>query len=301
MKYLTETNKSPRIAKLIDEAIDILVSVGIPYENKTKRSLERMAMAFLAVAGVTKEWTEAVDNRFLKTRDIIDFNNIYFEEQISSGSYDDIRRKDLKLLVLANLVLNSSDKPNAATNDPTRGYNLETNFMNLIKTYGTDGWHETLQNYLESKTSLKDELARKRNLDKLSVVLPDTIKLELSTGQHNSLQKLIIEEFLPRFGQNSQVLYVGDAANKMLYINTDKLNKINFFYLSHDKLPDIIAYDESTNWLQSIRKTDTGDKQQWSNVGTGPASAGNTEPVRPTVAFDTSQVRVFPDRCQKLG
>ncbi len=55
MKYLTKTTKSKDIAKIIDEAIDILVAVGIPKEDKTERSLERMAMAFLAVAGITKK------------------------------------------------------------------------------------------------------------------------------------------------------------------------------------------------------------------------------------------------------
>ena len=252
MKYLTKTKKSKNVAKIIDEAIDILVSVGIPKDDKTERSLERMAMAFLAVAGITKKWTEAVDNRFLKTRDIITFNNTHSEENISSGSYDDIRRKDLKLLVLAGLVLNSSDKPNAATNDPTRGYNLETSFMRLVKTYETDKWNETLQKYLEGKTSLKDQLARKRNIEKVPILLPNGTELELSAGQHNLLQKLIIEEFLPRFGKGSQVLYVGDTANKMLHIDKKKLEKINFFELSHDELPDIIAYHTKKNWLYLI-------------------------------------------------
>jgi hypothetical protein len=252
MKYLTKTKKSKTIATIIDEAIDILVSVGIPIDDTTERSLERMAMAFLAVAGVTNRWAEAVDNRFLKTRDIITFNNTHFEENISSGSYDDIRRKDLKLLVLAGLILNSSDKPNAATNDPTRGYNLESNFMQLVKTYGTDEWNENLHQYLEGKTALKDQLARKRNIQKIPITLPNGTALELSAGQHNILQKLIIEEFLPRFGKGSQVLYVGDTANKMLYIDKKGLEKINFFELLHDELPDIIAYHTKKNWLYLI-------------------------------------------------
>lgn len=252
MKYITKTKKSENVAAIIDEAIDILVSVGIPKDNKTARSLERMAMAFLAVAGITQKWTEATNNRFLKTRDIIAFNNTHFEENISSGSYDDIRRKDLKLLVLAGLILNSSDKPNAATNNPTRGYNLETSFMDLVRTYGTAQWNETLQKYLEDKTSLKDQLARKRNIEKVPITLPNGTGLELSAGQHNLLQKLIIEEFLPRFGKGSQVLYVGDTANKMLYIDQKELGNINFFELSHDELPDIIAYNTPKNWLYLI-------------------------------------------------
>jgi BsuBI/PstI restriction endonuclease domain/BsuBI/PstI restriction endonuclease HTH domain len=252
MNYLTKSKKAKEVVKLINEAIEILVSVGIPTDDKTERSLERMAMAFLAIAGVTQKWTDAVDNRFLKTRDIITFNNTNFEENISSGSYDDIRRKDLKLLVLAGLILNSSDKPNAATNDPTRGYNLETSFMKLVKTFQTTEWNETLQKYIEGKVSLKDQLARKRNIEKVAILLPNGTELKLSAGQHNLLQKLIIEEFLPRYGQNCQVLYIGDTANKMLHLEQKKLEKLNFFELPHDELPDIIAYNSRKNWLYLI-------------------------------------------------
>ena len=40
-----------------------------------------------------------MNGSFLKTRDIIKFENDHYGEEISSGSYDDIRRKDLKPLL----------------------------------------------------------------------------------------------------------------------------------------------------------------------------------------------------------
>lgn len=252
MKYLKRSQKSKAVIEIIEEAIEILAAVGIPIEDKTERSLERMAMAFLAVAGVTKQWGEMTEKRLLKTREIINFVNTHLEENISSGSYDDIRRKDLKLLVLADLIQNSSDNPQAATNDPTRGYSLEARFIELIKTYKTVEWQEALKKYLEGKTLLKTQLARKRNLEKVAIVLPDNNRLELSAGQHNVLQKHIIEEFLPRYGKNCEILYIGDTANKLLYIDQRKLAMLHFFELSHNELPDIVAYDAMKNWLYLI-------------------------------------------------
>ncbi len=252
MAHLPKSRKSEPVIKIIEEAIYILASVGIPIEHKSERTLERMGMAFLAVAGVTKKWTEVVEKRFLKTRDIIIFNNTHFEENISSGSYDDIRRKDLKMLVLSELVLNSSDNPAAATNDPTRGYSLETHFRELVKTYNTPKWNSVLESYLEGKTTLKEELSRNRNIEKVAILLPNGQALSLSAGEHNVLQKLIIEEFFPRFGKDCQVLYIGDTANKMLHIEKKELEKLNFFELSHDELPDIIAYNVHKNWLYLI-------------------------------------------------
>ena len=252
MSYFNKSQKDAQKVQLFEEAITILASVGIPVSNKTERSLERMAMAFLAVAGVTNRWNEASDKRFLKTREVINFINQNFDENISSGSYDDIRRKDLKLLVVAGLILNSSDKPDAATNDPTRGYSLSTEFKNLIQIFAKKEWQGNFEQFMANRESLEELLKRKRAIDKVPIHLPNGKLLELSLGKHNDLQKAIIEEFLPRYGQGCEVLYLGDTANKMLHIEENKLKSLNFFELSHDELPDIIAYDRKRNWLYLI-------------------------------------------------
>lgn len=90
-----------------------------------------MAMCFLPVAGITKSWKEAKgqnENRHLKTRDIIKYINEHYEEKISSGSYDDIRRNYLKLLLLADLILNSAKNPNVATNGPNKRLHTSCRF-----------------------------------------------------------------------------------------------------------------------------------------------------------------------------
>lgn len=244
--------KSPRINHLVIQALEILEGVGIPIENKSFRALERMALCFIAVAGVRESWSEAQsadDDISLKTRDIITILNTYFEENISPGSYDDIRRKDLKLLVLAGLVTNTGVKKGSATNDPTRGYALNPDFRNLIINYGTKSWEHELLDFNMHRRSLSDSLSGKRDITKIPVGLPDGLILELSSGDHNVLQKLIIEKFLPRFGSGCEVLYVGDTAKKILHIQEAILRELNFFELSHEELPDIIAFDRKNNWL----------------------------------------------------
>jgi BsuBI/PstI restriction endonuclease domain/BsuBI/PstI restriction endonuclease HTH domain len=250
--YITKSTKSASVQKIINEALDILDSVGVPLSTKTVRGLERMAVCFLAVSVVTEDWTTASDKSHVKTREIITFINKNFEETISPGSYDDIRRKDLKLLVVADLVVNSGNKLSAATNDPTRGYALHPDFKNLILTYGTASWDEKLTEFNNSKPSLAELLARKRNIEKIPVTLPNGKPLQLSLGEHNILQKEIVEQFLPRFGSDCEVLYIGDTSNKMLYIDEAALKALNFFELSHDELPDIIALSRRKNWLYLI-------------------------------------------------
>jgi type II restriction enzyme len=247
--FITKSAKNAKNQKMINEALAILESVGIPLETKTERALERMAVCFLAVASVTDDWAKASAKNFYKTRDVITYVNIHFEENISSGSYDDIRRKDLKLLVLAGLVVNSGEKQSAATNDPTRGYSLDESFRDLIVCYGTKEWENTLRDFMINRPSLAEMLARKRDIEQIPVTLPGGVELRFSSGEHNILQKKIIENFLPRFGGGSSVLYIGDTAHKLLHIDEENLRKLHFFELSHDELPDIIAFNAVENWL----------------------------------------------------
>jgi hypothetical protein len=80
-------------------------------------------------------------------------------------------------------------------------------------------------------------------------MLPSGQELSFRGGQHNRLQKAIIEQFLPRFGNGAEVLYVGDAAKKYPLINRKRLAELNFFDIEQSKLPDVIAYSESKNWI----------------------------------------------------
>ena len=88
---------------MYSDMLDILTAVGIPVDKLTSdRRREKMAGACLAVGQIKESFKEAksvMNGSFLKTRDIIKFENDHYGEEISSGSYDDIRRKDLKPLL----------------------------------------------------------------------------------------------------------------------------------------------------------------------------------------------------------
>jgi hypothetical protein len=252
---MSRSVKSEQVQRLEEEALDILASVGIPVNDKTVRAKQMMAVCLLSVAGVTKAWSEAKglgDGKPLKTREIIAFANKHLGEVISPGSYDDIRRKHLKLMVLADLIVNSGDNPSKATNDPTRGNALHPDFKKLVKTYGTPAWKKSLAAFNKNRPSLAESLLRKRAMERIPVTLPGGGKLELSLGKHNELQKAIIEQFLPLWGNGAEVLYVGDTSNKLLHIERLRLKELGFFDLSHDELPDIIAYSKSKKWLYVI-------------------------------------------------
>lgn len=253
-KSKTFSNKTKKVQDLINHTLFILESFGIPV-NSTARRLERMAIAFLAVIDVKriadfKGAKDLNDNYSLKTREVIAYVNRCFKENISSGSYDDIRRKDLKLLVAANIVLQSS--PNSATNDSTRGYGLNPFYADLIRYYPNKNWDKIVRKKLKDIEPFAEKLKRKRSLKKVPVKLPSGVELAFSAGLHNDLQKAIIEDFLPRYGYGAKVLYVGDTSDKYLHLDKKSLEELNFFEISHEELPDIIAFSEKRNWLYLI-------------------------------------------------
>ena len=264
-------NKSKVVQKLIFDMVDVLEAVGIPIQNlkvpRKQRSLEKMAMACLAVGQIKKSFKEAKsteDGIFLRTRDIIDFENANYGEKISPGSYDDIRRKDLLLPVEQMLVLRSASIESQATNNPSRGYALSPSFASLLKDFGTRKWKKHLVSFKKETKALKEELERKRALEKIPVVMPDGVELQLSAGEHNILQKAIIEGFLPLFGMGAEILYIGDTSDKFLFLKQDKLTEIGYFAVEHEELPDVIAYSQEKNILFLIEAYhSTG---QWSEI-----------------------------------
>lgn len=239
-----------RLEKLLDETLDVFSVVGIPLDGLTTRRKVKMAKAFLSVAGIKPgmSWAEARADHRLRSRDVIRWMNEHLDEKISSGSYDDIRRKDLLLPVEAGIVLKSAGNEGAATNDGTRTYALSQDIVELLHAYGMVGWNELLANFLAGRTTLAEELNRVR-LQALVPVKFGGHELLFGPGEHNQLQKAVIEDFLPRFGRAAEVLYVGDTQDKFLFIEEKRLLALGFFELSHDKLPDVLAYSEEKNWL----------------------------------------------------
>lgn len=254
MKIKVQAKTPAKVRQLVFNLLDVFQKIGIPLDD-TDRRVERMAKACLAVGKIKKSFEEAIseeNDSFVRTRDIITFENENYGENISPGSYDDIRRKDLRLLVEAGVVINSSSKENQATNNPSRGYALGKSFVELLYSYGSQEWDLRLSAYLKEAQSLKEELEHKRNLMIVPVTLPDGKQISLSYGEHNDLQKAIIEKFLPLFGFGAEVLYVGDTKEKFLHMDEKVLKEIRFFVLEHDELPDVVAYSHEKNLLYLI-------------------------------------------------
>lgn len=267
--YLDENNgtkefksKPKELQKLINEILFMIEEFGVPLNSESSRMKEKIALDFLALSDmkVGNKWNEAkdIDEIQLKTRDILKYVNQIFGEDRSPGSYDDVRRRELKPLVLAEIILKS--KPDSATNDSTRGYGVAKEYGDLIRLFGTSKWEKELSKLIKKKGTFAEKLSP-RKLDKVTINLPNKSKIFLSLGVHNDLQKAIIEELLtrPEFCPDPDVLYLGDTAKKQIINESKKLESLNFFELSHDMLPDVIVYSKAKNWLYLIEAVYTSN------------------------------------------
>lgn len=248
---------------MLSDAIKILQKLGIPVDTLTSKRKQHMARAFLALGAISPKstWKEFNDseNHHLTTKQILAFGRTNWGELRSDGSYDDVRRQDLKWLVLSNIVISAANKPAATTNDGTRGFGIHPQVAKVVRTFDSDNWDAEINKFLKAWPLLSKKLSRERNLKKIPVTLSSGKKISFSPDPHNKLQKAVIELFLPRYGYGAEVLYVGDASDKHKYKNEALLKKLGIFDLSHDQLPDIIAYSSSKKWLYLIEAVTTAN------------------------------------------
>ena len=240
-----------------DEALQILAAAGIDINALTPRRKHRLALALLALSNIRPQddWPDAAvwgsSEHSLTSRETITFWNTHYGENLSSGSYDDVRRVDFVHLREAGLAVQSAANPDASTNNPTRRWAVAQSAGRLTREFGTRQWERAVDKFIAEQGTLADRTNRYRDLQRHGVVitLSNGCMLQLTPGPHNDLQREVVENFFPRFAPDSEILYLGDATQKILYRDDQRLNALGFFDLEHGRLPDIVAFDSTRNWI----------------------------------------------------
>ena len=241
------------------EAVNILGQLGIPLEKFTSRQwrrVERLALVLLSLGDVRPDtsWSSVKSREdcvSITTRSIIDFINKHYSEKMSSGSYDDFKRDEIDFLLLDSIVIPGFVE-RSAVNDSRSGYAICPTHVEAIRKFDTVDWNDAVKSLLATKLSLRQKLNTQRDLATIPIVLPGGLKLSFTPGNHNILQKAIIEKFLPIYGYGCEVLYIGDSSDKYLHLNREKLLELRFPEPSHEELPDIIAFSEQKGWIYLI-------------------------------------------------
>jgi len=235
------------------QAKALLKALGLPKQQYNNRS----AWVFLALANIRPkdDWNTA-QAPLLPTVDIMQFIREYYEQDYKPNSRETIRRQTLHQFEQARIVDRNRDNPARATNSKDNNYSLNQPIIEILQEYPNGAWQQKIEEYKEELQNLQDLYQRKLNKAKIPVKLPNGKGITLSPGKHNQLHADIVHEFCPRFiGEGGIVLYIGDTASsrneggKLMVLETEQLEAIGVPPMSHDKLPDVVVFDDKRGWL----------------------------------------------------
>ncbi|MCU7907170.1 MAG: restriction endonuclease [Candidatus Thiodiazotropha sp. (ex Epidulcina cf. delphinae)] len=237
----------------LEEARNLLRALGLPERQCNKRS----AWVFPALADIRPQddWKNAQAPR-LPTVDIMQFIREHYGQDYKPNSRETIRRQTLHQFEQARIIDRNRDDPSRATNSKDNNYSLNQPIIEILKKYPNGVWRQRIKEYREDLHNLQELYQRKLDMEKIPVRLPNGREIKLSPGKHNLLHADIVHEFCPRFiGESGLVLYIGDTASsrneggKLLVLEAAQLEALGVLPMSHDKLPDVVVYDEKRKWL----------------------------------------------------
>jgi adenine-specific DNA-methyltransferase len=240
-------NKDPlQSEEKISQALKILAALGMP---KTQQN-ERSALTLLALANLAPEgdWNE-IERPMIGVTPIMDWCKDTYGKTYAPNTRETFRRRTLHQFVNGGLCLYNPDKPDRAVNSPKACYQLTPEVFELLTTFGTEKWQDSLTNWLENRQTLVQQYAMQREMHMIPLTLDDGTEIKLSPGEHSQLIHDIVVEFGPRFVPGSQVIYIGDTGAKEAFFREDALAKFGVTVDRKGKLPDVVLYWPEKDWL----------------------------------------------------
>lgn len=230
----------------IQDALSILAELGLPKAQQNDRS----ALTLLALADLKEKqpWTD-VKQRNIGIHYIMIFIKNNYKKIYAENSRETIRRQTLHQFEQAGLVIRNADDPSRPTNSAKNVYCLSDDAVRTISRYRSRDWSVARDLFIKKKGRLIRKYKDRINELAITAIVSEDREIQLSPGRHNELEKSVVSEFRHYFCPKTVVLYVGDTANKMAHIDSDTLETLGFPASQHDKMPDVILFDNEKNVL----------------------------------------------------
>ena len=282
-----ENNANPLIIqRRTQEALSILDALDLPRGQRNERS----ALTLLALVDLKPEndWSEA-GAHLIGITPIMDFIRDHYGKEYAPNTQETIRRQTMHQFVDAGIAVSNPDRPGRPVNSPKWCYQITSDTLNLIRSFGTDSWDAKLAAYLKQRASLAEQYAKERDMQMIPLEINGGKQLALTPGKHSQLIKDIITQFGPRYAPGAEVLYVGDTGSKMGYFAKETFETLGLTFDSHGKFPDVVLYLRSNNWLLLIESV----------TSHGPVDSKRHSELSALFADSTAgivYVTAFPDR-----
>lgn len=270
----------------LDEAKAILKAFGFDQARCNDRS-GRTLLA-LTQLNEDKKWSDA-QNPMLGLHDILEWIRNELDYEVAENTREPYRRQTLHQFRDAGFVIYNDDDPERTTNSSKTNYRINPDALNVIRKYGTDDFDDAVATYLVTAPGLLDMYKAKRNLARIPVTLSNGQEITLSSGGQNVLIKQMIDDFCAYFIPGGEVLYIGDADEKLMHFDADKLASLGVVIDPSGQMPDLVVYQESKNWLFLMEAASTH----------GPVDAKRHRELKALFNDSTAglvYVSCFPDR-----
>lgn len=233
----------------VDDARTLLKELGLPEQQQTE--IAAYTLLALGAIGKSTAWRSA-QRRSLRIHDIKEWIKETYGKSYAENTRETFRRQVLHQLEQARVVDKNPDAPGLPTVSPKTHYALSEDALRVIRSFGSSVFKEEVEDFRKHCGSLLDVYQKNREVLMVPVILASGERLALSPGEHNQLQRDIVEKFAPAFAPGARLLYLGDTAKKHLHVETEALKALEIPITKHDKLPDLVLHMPERGWLMLI-------------------------------------------------
>lgn len=234
----------------------ILKDLGVPDQYNS----ELMRLSFLTLLNMndSTHWALASNNQLLRIHDVMVYIKRVFDKEYAENSRETLRKRVMRVLEQATVIVRNLDDSTRPTNSGKTNYSITLESLKVIRSFGQKQYEVFLKEFIAENGSLAVKYARVRELHRIPLIIEGK-ELTLSSGDHNQLQKDIIEEFASRFAHGAKLLYLGDTADKYIHVDKETLESIGIPISENDKLqlPDVVFYDPIKNWIYLVEAVTT--------------------------------------------
>lgn len=233
----------------IEEAVDALRQLGFPRAQQNERS----ALTLLALLDLSADRPWSMASAPLRgVTQLMEYMSDAYGKTYAPNSRETVRRQTLHQFVDLALARINPDLPDRSTNSGKTVYQIEENSLATLRTFGSSGWDAALQRRKDMTQELTAKYAQERLMVRIPLKRKDGVEFNISPGGQNVLIERIISEFAERFIPDGLLIYLGDAASKVGYLDEEALTALGVHLDIHGKAPDVIVYDEDRKWLGLI-------------------------------------------------
>lgn len=247
---MSDTNfETKAVMTKLEEGLEVLRQLGFPSAQQNERS----ALTLLALLNIKPQddWSVA-QNPLIGVTQMMKYFAANYGKEYMPNTRESVRRQTIHQFLDAGLIMINPDKQDRPVNSGSTVYQIAPAALELLQTFGTEGWSAELEKYLAEVGTLREKYAQSRSMKRLPITLPGGQEITLSPGGQNVLITEIVENFCSYFTPGGQVLYIGDADEKWAVFDEQKLLELGITFDSHGKMPDVVVFYEEKNWLVLI-------------------------------------------------